>query len=393
MAVMDMYDKISSAIDNSEYSIGIFLDLSKAFDTLDHETLIVKLMHYGIRGITLELFQNYLTNRKQYVNYNNVNSAQKYITTGVPQGSILGPLLFILYVNDIVNSSVILKFLMFADDTNLFCSSKILSDLIDILNTELHNVSEWFLANKLSLNPSKTNFMIFGNKYIGGDDTKRLLILNGHSIEQVECTKFLGVYIDNKLNWKQHIQHVSSKISKAVGMINSVKNKLSKTTMLLLYHTMIYPHLTYCNIVWGCACQTELNRIVTMQKKAIRLITGSHYLSSTAPLFHNLSLLRFPEINKFQTGVFMFKYKNFLLPDSCFHYFNISNPTSCAYNTRKKLCYFTIPFSRTILRDRSVAVAGPKLWDSLPCNIQDAVNISTLKKLLKGYLINGYVLQ
>ena len=152
MAVPKMYDKNSYALDRSEYSVGIFIDLSKAFDTLDHVILLRKLEHYGIRGAALQWFQSYLSNRRQYVFVNEISSSLKFVTCGVPQGSILGPLLFILYINDIVCCSDVLKFLLFADDTNIFYSHLDSGKLEEIVNGELVKLTQWFIANKLSLN-------------------------------------------------------------------------------------------------------------------------------------------------------------------------------------------------------------------------------------------------
>lgn len=164
MAIMDMYDKISAASDRNEFSIGIFIDLSKAFDTLDHVILIKKLEYYGLRGVTLKWFQNYLLNRQQYVFLNESSSSLRVINCGVPQGSVLGPLLFILYINDIVNCSNILKFILFADDTNIFHSDTNVFQLMTTINCELLKLSKWFKANKLSLNVKKTNYILFGRK-------------------------------------------------------------------------------------------------------------------------------------------------------------------------------------------------------------------------------------
>ena len=155
MAIQDMYNRISESIDNHNCCIGIFLDLAKAFDTVNHKILLKNLGHYGIRGLALQWFVDYLSNRKQYVCYNDASSSLKDITCGVPQGSILGPLLFIIYMNDIMHCSSLLHFILFADDTNLFYSCKSLSDLITITNHELIKVSQWFRANKLSLNVKK----------------------------------------------------------------------------------------------------------------------------------------------------------------------------------------------------------------------------------------------
>ena len=159
-AIIQLVDKITSAVERNETTIGIFLDLSKAFDTIDHDILLYKLEHYGFRGIVLEWFKNYLSNRKQYVSYNSCDSELKDIVCGVPQGSILGPLLFILYVNDITNTSDVLEFILFADDTTILYSHPNIENQINRINEELKEVSNWFKANKLSVNASKTNYMI-----------------------------------------------------------------------------------------------------------------------------------------------------------------------------------------------------------------------------------------
>jgi len=214
MAILEMYDKISAAIDDGEFAVGIFLDLSKAFDTLDHDILIAKLDYYGVRGVALDWFKSYLHCRKQYVLLNGQSSTMSSVVCGVPQGSILGPLLFILYINDIVNCSDILHFILFADDTNLFYSHKDLAELFLIVNWELSKLSEWFRANKLSLNAIKSNFILFGHKRMPQNCADVNLFLDGNRLERVTSTKFLGVFLDEKLKWTQHLNHVAIKLAR-----------------------------------------------------------------------------------------------------------------------------------------------------------------------------------
>ena len=166
LAVIEMTEKITKSLDEKHYSVGIFVDLKKAFDTINHNILIEKLSYYGIRGLALNWISSYLNNRSQYVCYNNVNSDLKNITCGIPQGSILGPSLFILYINDLCNVSDILKFILFADDTNIFCHGNDLKALENIINSELSHVNTWFSANQLSLNIKKTKYIIFGHKIV-----------------------------------------------------------------------------------------------------------------------------------------------------------------------------------------------------------------------------------
>ena len=243
-------DKISNTLAKKEHIIGIFLDLSKAFDTIDHHILIYKLSTYGIRGIILSWFKDYLSNRKQFVTFRSHNSSRTDVTCGVPQGSILGPLLFLVYMNDITKSSNLLNCILFADDANIFHSHKYINTLVETLNNELKKVSLWFKCNKLSLNVNKTCFLHFSNH--NPKNIQRIHIFYRQpTIIEKNSTKFLGVILDSNLTWTDHYHKVTTYVSKAIGVLYKLKHILTKKTLVMLYNSLVLPHITYWNIVWG----------------------------------------------------------------------------------------------------------------------------------------------
>ena len=200
-------------MENKNYGCGIFIDLSKAFDTVNHNILIQKLEHYGLRDTNLNWFISYLKDRSQYVFCNNISSKTKNINCGVPQGSVVGPLLFILYINDLPNISNELSFHLFVDDTNIFFKANNLDTLQTTVNREMSKLVNWLNSNRLPLNVSKTNFVIISAKNIPLKPVT--IIINRQAIQQKDYVKYLGVLIDSKLSFKQHI----TVISRAIGLL------------------------------------------------------------------------------------------------------------------------------------------------------------------------------
>lgn len=293
MALMELTEEISTAIDKRQYFVSIFVDLKKAFDTIDHTILLKKLSKYSIRGVAHKLVSSYLENRKQYVQINNVKSESHYIQCGVPQGSVPGPKLFILYSNDFVYVSKLLKCILFVDDTTLFYCEEDITQVLSVVKQEFKRLKTWFDVNKLSLNLEKTNFMKFSNR---GRDTGASINIDGIEINRVRKTKFLGVILDENLCWKSHIHYTKAKISKTIAMLHKVKDSLDSRALYILYNTMIVPYLTYCIEVWGNACKTYTQSIFILQKRAIRIITRKRYRDPTNPLFLQLKLLKFNEL-------------------------------------------------------------------------------------------------
>ena len=333
MALIEFMNDVSRAIESKLVSIGIFLDLSKAFDSVSHSYLLQKLSCYGIRRISLNWFEDYLNNRKQFVIIDQQSSDLCNIVTGIPQGSILGPPLFLLLINDLHYASSKLSSILFADNTTMFLSGKSVQQLNMDLKTELEKVSCWFYANKVKVNMTKTNYMVFKGRNIYFDVDELHVQLNDEYLSRVCSTTFVGIYVDEGLNWKTHVNHIASKISRAIGILYVVHTLFPLPILCNLYNTLTLPYLSYANIVWGNCSVTLLNRLLVPQKKAIRLITKSSYRAHTAPLFKRMNILNVNSIYIMQLGQFMFQCKHNNLPP-VFDDLFILNSSIHSYATR-----------------------------------------------------------
>ena len=384
MALMILMDKLISSLEKGEYVVGVFLDFSKAFDTVDHDILLMKLPHYGVRGPALEWFRTYLSNRTQYVSYNGHSSETRKIICGVPQGSILGPLLFLIYINDL---SVVCKHTMpilFADDSNLFANNTDLSVIADVLDQELADISRWLKINKLSLNIKKTQYMVFTRSKKKQDDIS--LTIDGEPISKTSVSKFLGVYIDDKLNWKHHLGYISRKVAKGIGILIKARQYLTKASLVQLYYSFIYPYINYCNHIWGNTCISRLYRLVVLQKKAVRIISNAKAREHTDPLFYKLKLLKVPDINKYVTGCFMYRYILGKVPEVFEDYF-VNNADVHNYYTRQ-MRYLHVPKVRTDLGKTGIRYRGVSIWNEI-LNQQIEINVTeyTFKRNLKKVII------
>ena len=249
-ALVSLTEAIKNALDNRKFGCGIFLDLQKAFDTVNHNILLSKLEHYGIRGTALEWFKSYLSERKQYVSVNGANSSYPNVTCGVPQGSVLGPLLFLIYINDLPRSSPKLAFYLFADDTNIFCEAENLDMLQKVVNKELKKVKMWLDVNKLSLNIGKTNFFIFKSPKHSTHQTMNIKMGN-QPIKNTCYVKFLGILLDENLTWKYHLTEISKKLARTCGMFFKVRHYFPIDVLIHLYNSLSSPFLQYGISVWG----------------------------------------------------------------------------------------------------------------------------------------------
>ena len=246
------------------YSIGVFIDLKKAFDTVDHDVLAKKHYFYGVRGTAHKWIVSYLENRSQFVQYKKCDSEVLKVCCGVPQGFILGPKLFIMFINDIFNASKVFKFILFADDTNMFYCNNDINERIRKKNAELDKPNVWFSVNRLSLNIAKTNYMIFGNRAL---KTSLSIRINKVTINRVEATNFLCVLIDDKLTWKHHISLLKSKLSKCCAVMYKTSFLIERGGMRILYYSLFSPYIMYCAEIWGNTYAPNLICLVLLQKR------------------------------------------------------------------------------------------------------------------------------
>ena len=383
LAITQLIDKILQDLANGKYSVSIFLDLKKAFDTLDHNILLEKLQYYGIKNVYHKWFTSYLSNRKQCTIINNSVSDFSNLITGVPQGSTLGPLLFLLYINDIVESSKILKFTLFADDTNITHSDLDINNRATTVNTELKLISTWLLSNKLSLNTDKTKYIVFtGNKIITNDIE---IVICNTKIAKTSTMKYLGVYIDHKLTWRDHIDYVTNKISKSNGILHKIKHLLPKETLTTLYYTLIYPYIQYCILVWGMAFNKTLNPLVIMQKRIIRLIEGAGYYAHTDPLFRSHGILKVHDVYHLESLKFVHSQ---LQADTLFSLTQASNIHTI--NTRHRT-HLRPRFPRLEAQRRFVTYYACMKWNELPDIMKQTNNKTTFKIKAKQYILHSYV--
>lgn len=376
-AILDIINRIQDNMDKKMYSCGIFIDLKKAFDTVDHDILLGKLDYYGIRGTINNWFSSYLKNRSQTTLVGNCISNKETTLCGVPQGSVLGPLLFLIYINDICQSSEIFNFFLFADDTNLLYANKDLKMLETVVNAELRKVCEWLAVNKLTLNISKSNFIIFRpyQKALNfqpviklfDNDTKHYITL-----ECKEYVKYLGIIIDYNLNWKHHINYITLKISKTVGIISKLRYSIPNHTLLDIYRSLISPYLTYGVVVWGNAAKVHIQKLLILQKRALRLMFFKSFQDHAIPLFLSTNTLPVTMIYVKESANMLYDILKGNAPEAL-HKLFIKSSKYHNYDTRfvAKDSLHINP-SRLEMQKRSFSRVGTLIWNSIDLNLRSS---------------------
>jgi hypothetical protein len=384
-------------MDKKEHCMGIFIDLSKAFDTIDHTILIYKLNKLGIRGICNEWFKNYLKNRSQSVRLSKDNSNDFILSNtcpiiyGVPQGSILGPLLFTIYILDMPDSISHGIPISFADDTSIFINHSSLEDLYIHAYEDLNAIIDWFNANKLSMNLLKTKYILF-EPYLKYKDLHKNsipeLIINGIKIDQVECTSFLGLQLDSKLNWNLHVSKVVNKLRQAMYIFNSTKRILSKYSKKTLYYANVYSHITYGAFLWAPMIKnSQTNTISKLLNKIVSCIMNTKRFNNSA--YKELELLKFTDVTKLELGKFMYKLVNKLLPTDIYETVVGRQNQDRHYQTRNRNVP-RIAKHTSNLYNNSFLVRSNLVWTQLPEHIKSTTHIKSFKQNFKKLTLSNY---
>ena len=407
--LLQVVNFISQSLNNGNFCIGIFLDLKKAFDVCSHNILLKKLKKFGIEGKAHDWFKSYLANRKQKVDIMGNLSDETTINISVLQGTTLGPILFLCYINDIFNATSLATFL-FADDTSCLAEHSNLNELIRFVNSELQKLANWFRSNKMAVNVEKTKYIIFrtkgkkidcdtdpiifNNNEIGvQNDPKNMFklerVFTDNPIQEHRYYKLLGVYFDEYLNFDKHVSYISAKLSRANFCIKRAANKLSKKALTSLYYALEHPHLLYCNTIMNCTSGKNIVKITKLQKKAIRIVTKSKVNAHTAPLFADLKILPFEKLSLQSKLHFMHSIRYNYAPKSFSNVFACNNDRNIEYELRNNDEY-TLPAVRIEYFKRFPLYSFPQAWNTLGDLIFQS-NRTTFQIALKDFLLNNVI--
>ena len=367
-------------IDKKQLNLSLFLDLKKAFDTVDHQIMVKKLNAIGVRGIAGDWFASCLSNRKQYCSLGDQKSSESFVTCGIPQGSCLGPLLFIIYLNDFEDCLVHSKAGMYADDTHVTLTSDSLAELFESAREEMMNISEWMRINKLSINPQKTEYMIIGhprrtNKILSHEP----LMLNGAEIKHVKETKSLGIIVDEGLNWNEQHKKVKGKVSGGLWSLKKLMKIVPQSQLVNIYHALVESHLRYANVVWGSLSNTKLEALQRLQNRAHSIIERAKIKDQWSG-----DWLTVEQLINFDRSVMTYKMMNKICPESLWDTYKTRNMYS-SYRTRNctdiQLPRYNLEYSK-----KSFHYSGLKAWNEIPNTIRELSTLQQFKKHLKIHL-------
>lgn len=378
-ATIDLFESILRKLENGEYVVAVLIDLQKAFDTVDHRLLLQKLYNFGIQGPAFKLIESFLDNRLQYTCVDSCASSKETVKTGVPQGSVLGPLLYLLYVESLSIAGLKAEHFMFADDTMLLYSDNDQKKLERLINNDLDRFYNWLCANKLSINEEKTNYLRFQQK---NKKTAPLnLKINNKPIYEVFTCKYLGLNIDAKLSWDKHIDAISKKLRGLIGATRNFNSYLDSKSKNMLYFTHIQSVLSYLIAIWSNTSQANLNRVQRLQNKAVKFIYNLDFHTPSKDLYCGVNILPIKKLKQLECCKLIYKIKNDLL--KCNVDLKLNSSKHC-YNTRiaSDIALHKARTNKGLIAPIQV---GSKMYNELPKDIKNTQQYDLFVTKLKNH--------
>ena len=373
-------------VDDGKLIGSVFIDLRKAFDLVDHSILLYKLKLHHFSEHSLSLFQSYLSNRNQVVKHGNLFSTPKTVESGVPQGSILGPTLFLIYINDIQLTLSKSNIDLYADDSTLSVAGSCISEIQTKLQSDINSVLKWCSINNMLINPNKTKCMLIGNNKKINTDSLNLNI-NGMCIENVESHKVLGLHIDKNLKWKTHINKTCSKINSKLALLRRITYFLTFDMKKLFYSSYILSHFDYACTLWGWAAKKDILKISILQKRAAKIILQKPMRTPSKELFSELNWLTFDNRCKYHAAIVVYKCMHNMAPDYLKDIVTFcSNSKYMLRSTTNKDLITNKPNSLFI--KKSFSFMCKEIWNALPPSLRSTSTITYFKHNLKLYLLS-----
>jgi len=379
-AILEFLNVTITSLDSKLSSIAVFLDFAKAFDTVSHRILIAKLEHYGIRGIVLEWFRSYICCRSQFVRVADSESDITEVEKGVPQGSVLGPILFLIYINDMRLCSAELGFVHYADDTTVFCSGRRVEDLVPRINSELLKLCEWLRCNRLSLNTDKTTFMHFTDMK---HPFEPVISIDEVVIGETDRASFLGIAVDNRLNFRHHVRNMCTSISRSIGLLNRISNIVPPIVKKNMYYSYVYAKVSYGILAWGRCSMDSVNHVERLLSRARKIVD----YPLTGPNRITIDLMDFDSMYRYFSAINMFRIVRL---DYHPYFLNLVKDLIPQHDRGTRFCRsdsFNIPRYNKSKSQRHFLFQSVHIWNNLSDEVKACQSLNSFKKLLKYTLI------